>query len=79
MKEHVWGALFYASVPFLIAVYLLLIDAGILKDSTGHDDFYQWIKEYRVAFLVLALLLMAFAVFEFFRFIDSFREAPFPV
>lgn len=72
-KMQLLGAIVYAAVPFLIGVYILLVDAGILKDKSGKDEFYQWIKSNRLAFLLGATALMIFAGFEFFRFLAAFK------
>ncbi len=73
-EKHLIGALFYAALPFLIGVYIILVDAGVFKDKSGHDEFYQWIKSNRVPFLLGGILLIVFAVFEFLRYLGAFTS-----
>jgi hypothetical protein len=73
MDKHLLGALLYASVPFGIAVYLLLVDSGVLRDKSGHDEFYQLVLEHRWATLAVAIVLMLFAGYEFLRYLDAAR------
>ena len=73
MDKHLLAGLLYASIPFGLGVYLLLIDSGALKDRSGHDDFYQLIREHRIAALVVGIVLVVLAFTEFFRFLDVAR------
>lgn len=71
-ESKVWGAVLYASAAIIIGVYVLLIDAGVLRDKTGKDEFYSWITQNRLSWLVIGLFLIGLGGFEFFRYIDSF-------
>jgi hypothetical protein len=68
---HLWGALAYSAIPFAIGAYLLLIDSGVLKDRSGRDDLYRWIRENLIAWFAVGGALMTLAAFEFFRFLGA--------